>query len=156
MKWMYLVVAAALLIGVILGLIIGRNRRNRFSKRQTEVRQHAMKYAVLAFIIFEAFLSVLYAFNIVILFYWLTLGPIFVSALVVFIFDLIHRAYLPENARLSGNGWAWAFIVIGLLLLIPTILKLFKGEFSLNEFIYLFLATVLLADGIGRFQLAKV
>lgn len=153
MKWMYLVVAVAILIGAILGLIIAKNRRSRFSQKQLEIRNHSYKYALFAVFVFEAFLLVLYTFNIAVPVYWSTFGTIYVAVLVAIIYDLIHQVYLPENTRLSGNGWAWIFMIIGVLLVIPTIIKLFQGEFGLNELIDLFLATFLIALSIGRFQL---
>ena len=155
MKWLYLAAAATVIIGMIIGLIIGRSREKRLSQKQLEVRRNSFRYAFSALIAFEALLMVLHYFDIVIPFYWLTFGPIFVAGFAAMIYELIHRAYWPENTRIRGKGWGWTFIIIGILVGIPTVLKLAESVFNFTLFLDMILAIFLILDGIGALQMKK-
>ena len=155
MKWLYLGAAAAVIVGMIIGLIIGRNREKRLSQKQLEVRRNSFRYAFSALIVFEALLMVLHYFDIAIPFYWLTFGPIFVAGFAAMIYELIHRAYWPENARMRGKGWGWTFIIAGILVGIPTVLKLAGNAFTFTLFLNLVLSIFLILDGIGALQMKK-
>ena len=155
MKWLYLGAAAAVIVGMIIGLIIGRNREKRLSQKQLEVRRNSFRYAFSALIVVEALLMVLHYFDIAIPFYWLTFGPIFVAGFAAMIYELIHRAYWPENARIRGKGWGWTFIIAGILVGIPTVLKLAGNAFTFTLFLNLVLSIFLILDGIGALQMKK-
>lgn len=155
MKWLYLGAAAAVIVGMIIGLIIGRNREKRLSQKQLEVRRNSFRYVFSALIVFEALLMVLHYFDIAIPFYWLTFGPIFVAGFAAMIYELIHRAYWPENARIRGKGWGWTFIIAGILVGIPTVLKLAGNAFTFTLFLNLVLSIFLILDGIGALQMKK-
>ena len=43
MKWLYLAAAATVIIGMIIGLIIGRSREKRLSQKQLEVRRNSFR-----------------------------------------------------------------------------------------------------------------
>lgn len=155
MRWTYLIWACALIVGIAIGLIVRKNRRSRFSQKQLEIKRRSFEYAFIAVFIFEAFLMALHSFNVEIPFYWLTLGPLFIAVIVAEIYDLIHRVYLPINPRIKGSGWAWTFIVIGILLIIPSVLKIFDHSFNSNMLVNLLLAIVIIGYGIGILQARK-
>lgn len=155
MRWTYLIWTCAMIVGIVIGLIVRKNRRSRFSQKQLEIKRRSFEYAFITIFIFEVFLMALYSFNVEIPFYWLTLGPLFVAVVVDVIYELIHRAYLPINPRIKGDGWAWTFIVIGILVIIPSVFKIFDHSFNSSLFINLILAPVLIGDGIGILQARK-
>lgn len=106
-------------------------------------------------IVFEALLMVLHYFKVAIPFYWLTFGPIFVAGFAAMIYEIIHHAYWPENTRIRGKGWGWTFIIIGILVGIPTVLKLAGNAFTFTLFLNLVLSIFLILDGIGALQMKK-
>lgn len=137
---------------VIILFAFGKRRGKEFTQRQKDLRGQACSYGLITVAMLDLLLYLLHSFEITVPFYVATLGVLFVGLLVTGVYEIANGAYWPENAKKRSNGWAWTFLIIGILLLIGGIIPLFRANFGDTAFIDLMIGFVLTLDGYGIIQ----
>lgn len=149
----YFWIVFIVLVCCVIFIFAIRKRRDRgFTQRQKDARGQACRYGFLTVAMLDLLLYLLHLFEITVPFYLATLGVLFVGLLVTGVYEIVNEAYWPENAKKRSNGWAWTFLIIGILLLISGIIPLFKASFDDTAFVDLMLGLGLILDGYSVMQ----